>query len=191
LRIGGYSIVLADMAGLRDAGEAIEAEGVRRARAWASAADLRIWVVDRAAGDGAWEQALELVRPGDLCLLNKDDLPLTEAGAAAQAAAGRSGLEAYAVTLAGGNADTIWEALSRRVTAALSGADFPATTRERHARSLSGARDHLVRASQMLDDPELAAEDVRLAARALMMVTGEIGVEDVLGEVFASFCIGK
>jgi tRNA modification GTPase len=43
----------------------------------------------------------------------------------------------------------------------------------------------------MLGEPELAAEDVRLAARALGMVTGEIGVEDVLGEVFATFCIGK
>jgi tRNA modification GTPase len=73
----------------------------------------------------------------------------------------------------------------------LAGTDFPATTRARHARYLAAARDHLVRAARMLDEPELAAEDVRLAARALRMVTGEVGAEDVLGEVFATFCIGK
>ena len=191
LRIGSYSVVLADMAGLRETGEPIEAEGVRRARAWAMAADLRVWVVDQAAEDDAWEQVLDLVRPHDLCLINKADLTGTPAGARAGVAARRSGLEPMAVSLTGGDADAVWETLSRRVANDLSGADFPATTRARHARHLTAARDHLARAAVMLSDPELAAEDVRMAARALRMVTGEIGVEHVLDEVFASFCIGK
>jgi tRNA modification GTPase len=191
LRIGSYSVVLADMAGLRETGEPIEAEGVRRARAWAMAADLRVWVVDQAGEDDAWEQVLHLVRPHDMCLINKADLPGSSAGARAGAAARRLGLEPVAVSLADGDAEAVWEKLLRRVAKDLSGADFPATTRARHARHLTAARDYLTRAAAMLSDPELAAEDVRMAARALRMVTGEIGVEDVLGEVFASFCIGK
>ena len=191
LRIGSYSVVLADMAGLRQSGEPIEAEGVRRARAWAAAADLRVWVVDRAAQDEAWDQVLDLVRARDMCLINKGDLALSPAGARAEAEARRLGLETATVSLTGGDAGAVWEALARRVAKDLSGSDFPATTRARHARHLAAARDHLHRAAAMLSDPELAAEDVRMAARSLRMVTGEIGVEDVLGEVFATFCIGK
>jgi tRNA modification GTPase len=81
--------------------------------------------------------------------------------------------------------------LSRRVVAELSGAEFPAATRARHADLLFEAQEHLVRAIATLDEPELAAEDVRLATRALARVTGTIGVEDVLDRVFATFCIGK
>ncbi len=191
LRIGSYSVVLADMAGLRQSGEPIEAEGVRRARAWAAAADLRVWVVDRAAEDDAWEQVLDLVRPRDMCLINKEDLSLSPAGARAEAAARRLGLETATVSLTGSDAGAAWETLARRVAKDLAGTDFPATTRARHARHLAAARDHLNRATAMLSDPELAAEDVRMAARSMRMVTGEIGVEDVLGEVFATFCIGK
>jgi tRNA modification GTPase len=190
-RVGGYSVVLADMAGLRETAEAIEAEGVRRARGWALAADLRIWVVDQAAYDDGWEQVVDLIGARDLCLLNKADLAQSPAGARAEAAARRLGLDVQSVSLAGGDVDWVWRRLSGRVTRDLEGSDFPATTRARHARLLTAAREHLARASDMLGEPELAAEDVRLAARALGMVTGEIGVEDVLGEVFATFCIGK
>jgi tRNA modification GTPase len=191
LGIGGYSVVLADMAGLRQAYEPAEAEGVRRARAWAAAADLRIWVVDRAATADDWEQALELIRPGDLALINKADLGISTEGDRARAAAQRLGLEMESLSLGGGDAEAVWGMLFRRVSRDLSGTDFPATTRARHARHLMAARDHLARALEMLGEPELAAEDVRLATRSLRTVTGEIGVEDVLGEVFATFCIGK
>jgi tRNA modification GTPase len=81
--------------------------------------------------------------------------------------------------------------LGIRVTRDLSGTDFPATTRARHAGHLIAARAHLIRALEALQEPELAAEDVRLAVRSLAMVTGAIAAEDVLEQVFASFCIGK
>jgi len=191
LRVEGYSVLLADMAGLRQTAEAVEAEGVRRARAWALAADLRVWVVDRAADDEGWEQVVDLIGARDLCLVNKADLARSPAGARAEAAAGRLGLDVQTVSLAGGDVDRVWRRLSQRVTNDLAGADFPATTRARHGRHLAAARENLARASHMLGEPELAAEDVRLAARALQMVTGEIGVEDILDEVFATFCIGK
>jgi tRNA modification GTPase len=67
-------------------------------------------------------------------------------------------------------------------------------TRERHRRALDGAEDALARAQAALAAdafPELAAEDVRLALRALGAITGRVDVEDVLDRLFASFCIGK
>ena len=191
LQVMGYSVVLADMAGLREATESVEAEGVRRARAWAASADLRVWIIDRAADDGGWRNGLDLVRPGDVCFLNKGDLPMGVEGAAAEEAARRLGLEPTTVSLTQGHASAAWTALAERIVRDLAGSDFPATTRERHAVHLQRARDHLQRALQMLNEPELAAEDVRLSSRALDSVTGRIGAEDVLDEVFASFCIGK
>ncbi len=64
-------------------------------------------------------------------------------------------------------------------------------TRARHAKALADALEHLARADLALETPELAAEDLRLAARALERITGRIGAEDVLDVIFASFCIGK
>ncbi len=77
---------------------------------------------------------------------------------------------------------------------ALSGGEFPAATRERHRRDLVAARGHLTRAARALERPveiELAAEDVRLAARSLERIAGRVDPEDVLDLVFARFCIGK
>ena len=69
----GYKVLLADTAGLRDTADPIEAEGVRRARAWASSADLRLWITD-AASPVPEDAAMALVRDGDVRLLNKSDL---------------------------------------------------------------------------------------------------------------------
>jgi tRNA modification GTPase len=189
--VAGYAVILADMAGLRVTGDPVEAEGVRRARAWAGEADLRLWVVDGAGEDDGWRLAAAVARAGDLCILNKADLPRSAAGKAAAAAAAAEGLETLTAAIAMEGVERIRRWLSERVIHALGGADFPATTRERHAAQLVAARDHLRRASMVVASPELAAEDVRLAARSLALVTGAIGVEDVLDEVFATFCIGK
>jgi tRNA modification GTPase len=85
----------------------------------------------------------------------------------------------------------VLSALEQRVISDLSGADFPAATRVRHAELLREAADHVARALTRLDEPELAAEDVRLAARTMERVVGAVGVEDVLDRVFSTFCIGK
>ena len=89
LVIEGYKVLLADTAGIRVSHEPIEVEGVRRARAWASSADLRLWLVDQGGDTGAWREALDLVRAGDILVLNKSDLEagidLSEARAAAAA----------------------------------------------------------------------------------------------------------
>jgi tRNA modification GTPase len=192
LAIEGYRVLLADTAGVRDTINRIEAEGVRRARAWADEAALRLWVIDASEADGSWREARDLVREGDIAVLNKVDLPLGWDRSAAEAWL-RDGrievVEASAASEAG--ISTLDEVLRGRVTAALTGAEFPAVTRERHRLRLTEARDHLIRATPMLGRAELAAEDLRLALRALGRVAGRVDAEDVLDVVFASFCIGK
>lgn len=191
LVLDGYKVVLADTAGLRPTDEPIEVEGVRRARAWAGGADLRLWVVDQAATEGAWREALVSVRVGDICILNKADLQAGADGAAARLAAEALGLHTLAMSVLQDGAGDLRELLAARVRRDLAGSDFPAATRARHEDLLRDARDHLNQALSGLDSPELAAEDVRLAARALARVSGRVDAEAVLERVFATFCIGK
>ncbi len=190
LVLGGYKALLADTAGVRETDEVIEAEGVRRARAWAESADLRIWVVDAHGSDGAWREAGELARAGDLCLLNKADLVAGLDGDRARTAAADKGLETLDVSLRSSGVEPVRTWLTDRVVAALSSAEFPAATRLRHAESLREAAERVARALAQ-PEPELAAEDVRLATRALERVSGRVDPEAVLDRVFSSFCIGK
>jgi tRNA modification GTPase len=193
--LAGFRVLIADTAGLRTSQDPIEIEGVRRAQQRAESAALRIWVVDGAAEDGAWREVANVVRAGDICVINKQDLKPGSAAGAARAWAAAHGLECLGLSLKGGSGLAGLEArLTERVTAALSGAEFPAATRERHRRDLSAARGHLERALLALSGPvevELAAEDVRLAARCLARIGGRVDPEDVLDRVFARFCIGK
>jgi tRNA modification GTPase len=190
LVLAGYKALLADTAGLRDTGDEIEAEGVRRARAWAAAADLRLWLVDGSVAETP-SVPMEL-RPGDLCVITKRDLPVGPAGAWAAGQARRLGLGASEVT-ARGPGDVTWlrTTLAERVVEALAADEPPAATRLRHQELLTEASERLRHALSHDERLELAAEDVRLAARALDRITGRIDPEDVLGRIFATFCIGK
>jgi tRNA modification GTPase len=188
--IAGYKVLLADTAGLRDTDDEIEAEGVRRARAWALGADLRLWVVDTAGVDHP--QIPRELQPGDLCILAKRDLAENEAGWWAAEEAAKRGIDAMPITARGPN-DMAWlrATLEEKVLGALAGAEPPAATRIRHADLLSEAAERLRQALAQDDRLELAAEDVRLAARALDRITGRIDPEQVLGRIFSTFCIGK
>ena len=181
LIIGGYAVTLSDTAGLRDSADLVEAEGVRRARARAEAADLRLWILgpDDAEGDAAG-----FARPGDLLVLTKADLG---------AAVAVDGFEALSVsTSTGQGLSELHDWIAARLARDLSGSDFPAVTRERHRRRLSEALGATEAGRIALDiAPEMAGDDLRRAAHALARVTGAIGVEDILGEVFSTFCIGK
>lgn len=193
LDLGGWPVTVADMAGVRETAEEIEAEGVRRARQRAEDAELRIGLLaaDERAPDPA---VLNLLRPGDVLVINKIDLdrdwqrsaltgslptPWRESvvGLSAKSGQGLSGLEA-ALRERFGRADVQWE--------------NPVWTRERHRLALEEAVAALDRAlSADPGMPELGAEDTRLALRALGRITGRVDVEDILDVVFRDFCIGK
>ena len=181
LVIGGYAVTLSDTAGLRDSDDPIEAEGVRRARVCAEQADLRLWV--RAPGDPAGVAA-KYVKDGDLIVATKSDLSVSP---------GHGRYETLAVSTATGDGLSELRAwIAARLAQDLSGADFPAVTQERHRLRLLEASESVNAARAALDvAPEMVGDDLRRAADALARVTGAIGVEDILGEVFSTFCIGK
>ena len=190
LKLGGYKVIIADTAGLRDTGDEIEAEGVRRAKAWAAQADLRAWIVDGAAEHNAGSMP-DLVA-GDLCVINKADLVVGGETGAALTLAQAMELEVHRISARKtADIEALEGALSQRVVSALSATDPPTATRLRHGALLDEALIRLQSAHALRDAPELAAEDVRLAVRALDRITGRIHPEDVLDRVFASFCIGK
>lgn len=192
LVLGGYKVLVADTAGIRETVDAVEAEGVRRARAWAEEADLRLWVVDGFHVKHTVKLE-EAIRPGDWLVLNKADIADPDALGEAERRWAGEGLRVVRLSAKSGDAvDGLRAALADHVADALSGAEFPAATRLRHAERLREAQDYLARAlSEVGLEVELAAEDVRLAARALEKITGRVDPEDVLGRVFSTFCIGK
>jgi tRNA modification GTPase len=177
--LGGYKVIVADTAGLRKTADEIEAEGVRRAEAWAETAGLRVWLVD-GYGDPEPEVPASL-RSGDIVLLTKRDL-----------GEGLDGLPGEPFTAKSPN-DVAWleRSLTQTVVEALAGGEPPAATRLRHRELLTVSAVRLRQALAEDQALELAAEDVRLAARALDRITGRIGPEDVLGRIFSTFCIGK
>ena len=181
LVIGGYAVTLSDTAGLRDSDDPVEAEGVRRARLRAEHADLRLWV--RAPGDPDGVAAA-YVKDGDLIVATKSDLG---------AGSGEGEYETLAVsTVTGAGLAELRDWIAARLAQDLSGADFPAVTQERHRLRLLEALESVDAARAALNvAPEMAGDDLRRAADAIARVTGAIGVEDILGEVFSTFCIGK
>lgn len=181
LIIGGYAVTLSDTAGLRESDDIVEAEGIRRAQARARSADLRLWV--RAPGDPDGPAA-EFALDTDLVVLTKADIDR------AAPPAGRDAIVVSTTTGEGMGALHDW--IADRLARDLSGADFPAVTRERHRLRLEEALASVEAGRRALDlAPEMAGDDLRRAADALSRVTGAIGVEDILGEVFSTFCIGK
>jgi tRNA modification GTPase len=167
--LDGVPVTLIDTAGLRDTADEIEAEGVRRARARAAAADLVV-VVTEAGGPAA---------KGDVLVANKLDL----GGAVPEGGIGVSALtgEGLAVLRA---------RLAEAARSLTEGSGPPPLTQARHRAALLEAQERLVGA-QKAALPELRAEDVRLALRAIGRITGSVGVEDILDTLFARFCIGK
>lgn len=185
LDLGGYPAVLADTAGLREAAEEIEGEGVRRALARAEAADLRLLVFDAAALPEIDPVTAALAADRCMVVLNKSD-------AAAAPPPGRiAGRPAFAVSARDGDGMAgLLEALGTEVAALAAVGEVPALTRARHRSALIDCAAALRRG---LEAPlvELAAEDLRLAARALGRITGRVDVEELLDVVFRDFCIGK
>ncbi len=198
LDLGGYPVTVADTAGLKDVveggadgGDEIEAEGIRRARGKAERADLRLAVFDGEFWPRTDPHTVDLIDADTICVINKSDLktpePPLEVG----------GQKALAVSaLTGDGIDALLAAVTDRVAGMMgaSASASPALTRARHREALEDCRDALGRflaGNGETAKPELAAEDLRLAARALGRITGRVDVDDVLDVIFRDFCIGK
>jgi tRNA modification GTPase len=183
LDLGGYPVVLADTAGLRLSTEEIESEGIRRALARAASADLCIAVVDATAGGELPQEIRKLPEDRRMLVANKSDLlgePVEIDGQPLLAVSAKTGAGIPALR----------ETLAKLVAESMAIGNSPVLSRARHRAALTECQAALKRAGGA-GSPELLAEDLRLAARALGRITGRVGVEEILDRIFAEFCIGK
>jgi tRNA modification GTPase len=188
LDLGGYPVIAADTAGLREAGDSIETEGVRRARERAEDADMTLAVFDAGdlqASSGLDPLTLELIDSNTLVILNKCDEPHD---ILPDQVKNRPVLVLSAKT--GKGFDALLVALQALASELLAGDSGPNLTRHRHRDALKGCYGALKRAI-VAEEAELMGEDLRLAARALGQITGRVDVEDLLDVIFSKFCIGK
>ncbi len=183
LDLGGYPVTLIDTAGLRKTSGEVESEGIRRTHARAGAADLVLWLVDAEAPQ--WEPPSTLSGSVNvLNLLNKVDLGTPDERPDTDI------LEISAKTGAG--LDELVSILAAHAKAGMEAGEPAMITRTRQRLELETCREALASfLSGEINDLELRAEDLRVAARALGRLSGRVDVEDVLDRIFGDFCIGK
>ena len=185
IEVGGIPVTLIDTAGVRAAGDAVEAEGVRRARAAAFEADVVLLVLDAGRPLQPEEEAA-LARDGGKSIVVANKVDLVSSGAAALP--WPSALPISART--GEGLDALTDALRSAIRGP--GLEDPVLTNARHAAALEAAVAALGRARDVLPlGEEIVLEELRAAAAALGEITGEVGNEDLYDRIFTTFCIGK
>jgi len=185
VQIEGVPLNVVDTAGLRDTADEVERLGIERTWREIERADLALLIVDARSGVTPADEAIAARLPQRLprvIVHNKIDLAGIEPRAAgdavylsAKTAAGLELLRQRLLEHAG------WHSAEESVFIA----------RERHLVALRRAAERLEAAAGQLAAPELFAEELRLAQQALGAITGEVGADELLGEIFARFCIGK
>jgi tRNA modification GTPase len=184
LQLDGIPLRLVDTAGIRDSLDKIEAEGVKRALAAGEEADLVIAVVDASESDANKQAESLLEDRRTVVVFNKIDLvPDTDLLI--------DGIQMSAKT--GLGLKSLKDQLKKRLGLSLNaGTGF--TARNRHIIALGYSREALAAARSLLIEQragELVAEELRVCQRYLSEITGEFTADDLLGEIFGSFCIGK
>ena len=187
VQIRGVPLHIMDMAGLRESADTVESMGIARAHQTLHRADLILLLLDASKGLTAQDEVILAGLPADipqLLVFNKVDLLDDSAAISASAPFVR----VSAKTGAG------IEELRGKLLEAVGWRDQESgafMARERHLRALALAQVHLAQAQTVLTSAEVFAEELRLAQRALNEITGEFTQDDLLGEIFNRFCIGK
>jgi len=194
LDLGGWPVMLLDTAGLRETADMIEAEGIRRARQRARHADLKLCLFD--AGAAADAETQKMIDESTIVVVTKVDW---KTGRLVDWQKGYSSLPVYQsssspLSISAQSGEGIPELLTA-ITVRLDQIfhrprETPSLTRARHRTALEASLAALTRAAAATL-PELRAEDLRLALRALGRITGRVDVEDLLDRIFSDFCIGK
>lgn len=188
IAVDGLPLNIVDTAGLHNAGDEVEQLGIARTWNALNSADVALMVMDASAGITAEDRAIiERLPEGlrRLTVFNKIDLVGSPADLRESEPAA-----VFVSALTGEGVDLLRRAL-------LSAADWQDTgeslfvARERHLRALALARERLEVAETQQGHAELFAEELRLAQQALSEITGEFSADDLLGEIFSRFCIGK
>ena len=175
--IGGQLVIFLDLAGLRETASKAEAEGVRRAQEEIGRADLVLWLT---APDIA-----------DTDVPALPDVPIWRIAAKADLGPGAAGHDLALSAATGQGLDTLLQRIAEFAADRTGSGEPVLISRERDRLALLAATEALEATLNTLDDPELAAESLRLASQALERLVGRIDSERVLDRLFASFCIGK
>jgi len=191
LVLAGVPVTVVDTAGIRESEDLVEREGVRRAGAEAQRADHALIVIDDSDPDAADAESFRAQLPADLAVTvvrNKIDVSGREPGKESAA----DGLVSIAISCASG---TGLEALREHLVGVRPGeTDGSFSARGRHLAALQRVAEYLAAAAVGIEEQlgaELVGEDLRLAQEALAEITGQFNADQLLGEIFSSFCIGK
>jgi tRNA modification GTPase len=189
LSLDGLPVHIADTAGLREATDVVEAEGIRRAREALATADIALLVLDGSRPEASQLALREEIPGGVRCIevMNKCDL----SGRAPKVDA-----ERWRVTLSAREATGLGGLirLLHRAAGLGEAREGVFSARSRHVDALRRSRAHVVEGLAQLRElglPETLAEELRLAQQDLSEITGEFLPDDLLGAIFSSFCIGK
>jgi tRNA modification GTPase len=189
INVEGVPVHVIDTAGLRESSDPIEKIGMARTWAAIEKADVMLLVIDATRGEDAADQAILKRLPERLAcirIMNKIDLlPRAEAVERSE-----RGTLVWLSAKTGRGVDLLRRTLLETVGWTGSGEGL-FLARERHLRALEKARTHLERAAQIESQLEFFAEELRLAHEALGSITGAFTTEELLGEIFSRFCIGK
>ena len=178
IQIEGVPLVVVDTAGLRPSSDVVERLGIERTQQELGRADLVLAVFEAGKKAAPLDELPQVER---IDVYNKIDLvPAFRAPPGALAVSAKTGQ----------GIDTLRKRLLEAAGWSATG-ESTFLARERHLRALEAARGHLETAAGQLDRPELFAEELRLAQEALGAITGAFTADDLLGEIFARFCIGK
>jgi tRNA modification GTPase len=190
LSLDGLPVTVVDTAGLRDTNDPVEREGVRRARLEVARADRLLWVADVREPLDTTLAAARATQAGNgqvTVVANKIDLAAMQP----QARVEQGTTIVYVSALTGAGIDLLVAHL-KQAAGVVGESSGTFSARRRHLDALERARAELGAARAFLDDAlEIAAEHLRNAQTALSELTGELTSDDLLGEIFATFCIGK
>jgi len=187
IQINGVPLHIMDTAGLRESSDSIEMMGIALTHETLQKADLILMLKDASLAESSEDQIILSQLPKNvprLVVFNKIDLCASErlsdsrvehVAVSARSGEGIDRLRARLLELVG------WSSQESGVFMA----------RERHLIALSEAKGKLEQAAEVINLPELFAEELRLAQVALNSITGEFTADDLLGEIFSRFCIGK
>ncbi len=197
IQIDGLPLHIIDTAGLRDSEDPVEQEGVRRAWKEIESADRILLLHDASQAfdekEKTLRESLQQAGPPMTLVVNKIDLP-NNVKIDSQRAGMSSELEEIRVSAQTGEGLEQLKDHLKQCVGYLSGGEGQFMARRRHLEALAIASQHLEEGGKQLQEfaaGEILAEELRLAQQALGEITGEVTADDLLGEIFSSFCIGK
>ncbi len=187
LNIDGYPVIVSDTAGIRESVDEIEKKGIKLSLNRAEEADLKLVVVDAKNIDFT-DTLKGLLDDNAILVLNKSDLLEKDIDPEINR------INHVLISIKNNlNIDKLIQKIKNALKNKFVTSDDILITRERHRQHLEQCVSHLIRFNQKkeVEDFDIAAEDLRLAARHLGMIVGKVDVEEILGSIFNDFCIGK